>query len=54
MLTVFRKDSFLRRLLMAAPQRAQVEVAAKAIIAKIAAKKDSKAICPEMLARKVE
>lgn len=54
MFTAFRKDSFSRLFLIATPQRAQVEVAAKAVIAKIAAKKESKAICPEMPVRKVE
>lgn len=54
MFTAFRKDSFFRLFLMAAPEIAQVEVAAKAVIAKIAAKKDSQAICPEIPARKVE
>lgn len=52
--TAFRKNSFSSLFLMAAPQSAQVEVAAKAVIAKIAAKKESQTICPEMPVRKVE
>jgi len=44
MFTAFLKESFFRLLRMTAPPKAQVEVAAKAVIAKTAANRTSQRI----------
>ena len=54
MFTAFLKESFFRLLRITVPTNAQVDVAAKAVIAKRAANNANHATCPETAARKVE